>query len=63
MRDDALMCFLFLLVYFIISNSHCKFLTNSKNSKSNDISYFDYQQKKGKSGIRIYKQISKLFFP
>ena len=37
MRDDALMCFLFLLVYVLISNSHCKFLTNSKNSKSNDI--------------------------
>ena len=37
MCDDALMCFLFLLVYALISNNHCKFLTNSKNSKSNDI--------------------------
>ena len=37
MRDDALMCFLFLLVYVLISNNDCKFLTNSKNYKSNDI--------------------------
>ena len=37
MCDDALMWFLFLLVYVLISNNHCKFLTKSKNSKSNDI--------------------------
>ena len=37
MHDDALMYFLFLLVYVLISNNHFKFLTNSKNYKSNDI--------------------------
>ena len=37
MHDDALMLFLFLLRYVLISNNHCKFLTNSKNSKSNGI--------------------------
>ena len=37
MSDDELMCFLFLLVYALISNNHYKFLTNIKNSKSNDI--------------------------
>ena len=37
MCDDALMCFLFLLVYVLIFNNDCKFLTNSKNSKSTDI--------------------------
>ena len=37
MLDDELMLFLFFLVYVCISNNHCKFLTNSKNSKSNDI--------------------------
>ena len=36
MHDYALMCFLFLLMYVLISNNHCKFLTNSKKSKSND---------------------------
>ena len=62
MDYDALMCFLFLLVYVLIFNNDCMFLTNSKNSKSNDNSYFHCQQKNGKSGIRIYKQISGLFF-
>ena len=37
MHDDASMFFIFLLVYVLISNNHYKFLTNSKNSKSNDI--------------------------
>ena len=37
MCDDALMCFLFLLMYVLIYNNHCKFLTIYKNSKSNDI--------------------------
>ena len=37
MRDDALMCFVFLLVYVLISNNHCKFQTNTKNYKSNEI--------------------------
>ena len=37
MCDDAIMFFLFLLMYVIIYNNHCKFLTNSKTSKSNDI--------------------------
>ena len=37
MHDDALMQFILLLVYVLISKNHCNFLTNSKNSKSNDI--------------------------
>ena len=37
MCDDALMCFLFLLVYVLISNNTCKFLNNSIFLKSNDI--------------------------
>ena len=61
MCDDALMCFLFLLLYVLIFNNDCMFLTNSKNSKSNDNSYFDCQQKKGKSDIHIYKQIRSFF--
>ena len=37
MHDDALLWFPFLLVCVLISKEHCKFLTNSKNSKSSDI--------------------------
>ena len=37
MRDNALMLFIFLLVYVLISNNLCKFVTNYKNYKPNDI--------------------------
>ena len=48
MHGDALMWSLFLLVYVLISNNNCKFITNSKNYKSNDNSYFYCQQRNGK---------------
>jgi len=48
MCDDALMWFLFLLVYVLISNNHCKFLTNSKNSKLNDIIHISLSTKERK---------------
>ena len=46
MRDDALMCFVLLLVCVLISNNHCKFLTNYKNSKSNDIIHISIVNRK-----------------
>ena len=63
MCDDALMLFLFLLVYVIISNNHCKFLTKSKNYKSNDIIHILIVNKRNeKSDILINKHINMFFF-
>ena len=57
MSDEALICFLFLLVYGVISNNHCKFLRNSKNSKPNDIIHILIVNKR--SEIVAFESISR----
>ena len=54
MCDDALMWFLFLLVYVLISNNHCKFINNSKKYKPNDIIPFLIAKKINEKVVFVY---------